>query len=186
MMFGEDAGLQRLGRGKGNVWNYQNSKESTGAMRDVCVCVIKAPNLSNYRKVNNPYSAAFMSTGKHPAPNRPKPNPLVLPSTPHYQKLSHRSTFSKNSDNSSIDIVFTKRSSASGAHLASRMSGSGSPSTLSPCSSLQHAAHPHTKDSHQHALRCKATSHSHSSGSNLVSLGKHEARRDSEGLFGRT
>jgi len=51
MMFGEDAGLQRLGRGKGNVWSYQNSRESTGAMRDATGQLIKAPNLSNYRKV---------------------------------------------------------------------------------------------------------------------------------------
>eukprot|EP00967_Tisochrysis_lutea_P107488 scaffold165841_cov21-Tisochrysis_lutea.AAC.5 len=49
-MFGEDAGLQRLGRGKGNVWSYQNSKESTGAMRDASGQLLKAPNLSNYRK----------------------------------------------------------------------------------------------------------------------------------------
>jgi len=166
MMFGEDAGLQRLGRGKGNVWSYQNSKESTGAMRDASGQLLKAPNLSNYRKVNNPYSAAFMSTGKHPAPNRPKPSPLVLPSTPHYQKLSHRSTFSKNSDASSIDTMFLKRSSASGI-LAPRNSGSGSPSTLSPCGSLQQAVPPHFKDGQQHALRCKATSQS--SGSNLAS-----------------
>eukprot|EP00983_Pelagomonas_calceolata_P051175 1142300-Pelagomonas_calceolata.AAC.1 len=51
-MFGEDAGLQRLGRGKGNVWSYQNSKESTGAMRDASGQLLKAPNLSNYRKVS--------------------------------------------------------------------------------------------------------------------------------------
>jgi hypothetical protein len=51
MMFGEDAGLQRLGRGKGNVWSYQNSRESSGAMRDANGNLLKAPNLSSYRKV---------------------------------------------------------------------------------------------------------------------------------------
>ena len=53
MMFGEDAGLQRLGRGKSNSWSYQNSKESTGAMRDATGNLLKAPNLSSYRKVSD-------------------------------------------------------------------------------------------------------------------------------------
>lgn len=51
MMFGEDAGLQRMGRGKSNSWSYENSKESTGAVRDATGHLRKAPNLSSYRKV---------------------------------------------------------------------------------------------------------------------------------------
>lgn len=67
MMFGDDAGLQRMGRGKGNVWSYQNSKEHTGVLRDASGALIKEPNLSNYRKVCAQSACLCTHKGAQPA-----------------------------------------------------------------------------------------------------------------------